>query len=274
METHGKITKQNVIAIIPARFSSERLPGKLLLEAGGRPLIAHTLEAVKRSERVSRVIVAVDHPELYSAVSEAGGEPVMTSAFHASGSDRIAEVADGIEGDAIIVNVQGDEPMIAGMVIDSAVDSIIADPSADIATTCELLTRPSEVLDPDVVKVVADEEGRAIYFSRSPIPYPRDAARRHGGLKQALENEPGLVGRFRKHTGLYVFRKEALLRFTRLSPTPSEVSERLEQLRALENGLRIKVIEVAERSIGIDTEADLKKFREYLNSRETEGAKV
>lgn len=269
METHGKITQKEVVAIIPARISSERLPGKLLLEAGGKPLIVHTLEAVRGSKRVSRVIVAVDDPGLKNAVSEAGGEAVMTSRSHRSGSDRIAEVASELDGDPIIVNVQGDEPMISHLVIDAAVDALIADDPADIATTCEPILDARDVLSPDVVKVVADTAGRAMYFSRSPVPYPRDAVRLHGSLEAALAADPGLCAGFRKHTGLYVFRKQALMRFTGLEPVDSEIAERLEQLRAIENGMSIRVVEVAESSIGIDTEDDLERFREMLRARES-----
>lgn len=274
METHGKITQKNVVAIIPARLSSERLPGKLLLEAGGKPLIVHTLEAVRSSTRISRIIVAVDDPLLMKAVSEAGGEAMMTSPSHPSGSDRIAEVALALAGDPIIVNVQGDEPMISHSVIDAAVDALLADPAADISTTCEPIEEVCDVISPDVVKVVSDASGRAVYFSRSPIPYPRDAVRLHGGLEAALAADPGLCSRFRKHTGLYVYRKEALLRFTALEPTPLETSERLEQLRALESGLKVRVVEVAESSLGIDTDADLERFREILRARGSETAAV
>ncbi|QQS43140.1 MAG: 3-deoxy-manno-octulosonate cytidylyltransferase [Acidobacteriota bacterium] len=266
------MTQKEVVAIIPARISSERLPGKLLLEAGGKPLIVHTLEAVRGSERVSRVIVAVDDSKLMNAVSEAGGEAVMTSTSHRSGSDRIAEVASVLEGDPIIVNVQGDEPMISHLVIDAAVDALIADAMADIATTCEPIIDAGDVLSPDVVKVVTDGSGRALYFSRSPIPYPRDAVRLHGSLEAALDSDPGLCAGFRKHTGLYVFRKHALMKFTGLEPAASEIAERLEQLRAIENGMIIKVVEVTESSIGIDTEADLERFREMLEAREAERA--
>lgn len=234
----------------------------------------HTLEAVRGSKRVSRIIVAVDDPRLKNAVSEAGGEAVMTSPSHRSGSDRIAEVASKLDGDPIIVNVQGDEPMISHLVIDAAVDALIADEGADIATTCEPIHDARDVLSPDVVKVVIDAAGRAIYFSRSPVPYPRDAARLHGSLETALESDPDLCAGFRKHTGLYVFRKRALMIFTGLEPVDSETAERLEQLRAIENGMRIRVVEVAESSIGIDTKSDLERFREMLRARESGQAAV
>ena len=266
METHGKIPQNQVVAIIPARHSSVRLPGKLLLEAGGKPLIVHTLERVRSARLPDRVIVAVDSKDLFQAVTDAGGEAVMTSADHQSGSDRIAEVAMGIPGEPLIVNVQGDEPMISPSVIDSAVHALVEDPKADISTTCERMGSAEEVLNPDAVKVVAGPDGYAMYFSRSPIPYPREAVRKWGDLRTALLEEPGLVQGFRKHTGLYVYRKEALIKFSSLRPSTAESSEMLEQLRALENGMRIKVVEVAERSLGIDTEADLVAFREHISA--------
>jgi 3-deoxy-manno-octulosonate cytidylyltransferase (CMP-KDO synthetase) len=264
VETHGKNPQKDVIAIIPARFSSSRLPGKLLLEAGGKPLIVRTLEQVSLASRVSRVLVAVDDEELLRVVRGAGGEAVMTSTDHRSGSDRIAEVAAGLEGDPIIVNVQGDEPLISPAVIDRAVDCIVSDSQADIATTSEEITAPEDVLSPDVVKVVSDISGYAIYFSRSPIPYPREAARNYGSLEKALHDDPAVLRRFRKHTGLYVFRKASLMRFTRLPQARVEGTEMLEQLRAIENGMKIRVVEVSERSIGIDTEEDLVRLRAHF----------
>ncbi|REJ79528.1 MAG: 3-deoxy-manno-octulosonate cytidylyltransferase [Acidobacteria bacterium] len=261
-------TQQNVIAIIPARLSSERLPGKLLLEVGGKPVILHTLESVGKARTVNRVIAAVDHEDLFRAAESAGFEAVMTSADHPSGSDRIAEVASSIEGDAVIVNVQGDEPLISPSVIDLAVEALLNDKGSDISTTCEAIESAREVVSPDVVKVVSDSEGRALYFSRAPIPYPRDEVRKHGSLETALLNDPELCSAFCKHTGLYVFRKDALLKFTALEPSPAEVSERLEQLRALENGLKIRVVEVEDRSIGIDTAEDLERFRKLVEGGE------
>jgi len=265
VESHGENSQKEVIVIIPARFSSERLPGKLLLEAGGKPLIVHTLERATKARSVSRVLVAVDDQQLFDAVTDAGGEAVMTSTGHTSGSDRIAEVAERLFGsNSIIVNVQGDEPQISPATIDAAVEALVADRTCDIATVCEPISEPEDVLSPDVVKVVMDVHGRALYFSRSPIPFPRDTVREYGDLGSALREEPGLLGSFRKHSGLYVFRHEALMRFTSMTLTPLERAEKLEQLRALENGLTIRVVETAGRSVGIDTEDDLVRFRQSL----------
>jgi 3-deoxy-manno-octulosonate cytidylyltransferase (CMP-KDO synthetase) len=264
VELHGKIHPNNVIAIVPARYSSERLPGKMLLDIAGRPLIIRTLDQVNKAASISRVIVATDDERIFNVVNENGGEAVMTSPTHRSGSDRLAEVAESLPTGSIIVNVQGDEPLIAPDTIDASVTALINDESADMSTTCEVIDTVDDVLNPNIVKVVTNEEGYAIYFSRSPIPYPRAAAMAHGGLRMSLENEAGTVSLYRKHTGLYVYRREFLLKFASMEPTGLEKLEMLEQLRALENGARIKVVEVADLSIGVDTPADLERVREIV----------
>jgi len=258
-----------VIAVIPARYASTRLPGKMLLNIAGKPLILHTLEQAKKAKSVSRVIVATDDQRIFDAVTVAGGEAVMTSPDHHSGSDRLAEVAEKLPEGSIIVNVQGDEPMISPDTIDAAVDAFLADPQADIATTSEPITdKWCELLNGDVVKVVAGDNGYALYFSRSPMPFPREVALKYGGDPgDAIDDDPGLLAIFRKHTGLYVYRREYLLKFTKLPQSKLEKIEMLEQLRALENGAKIRVIEVSNRSIGVDTQEDLEKVRSLLNGK-------
>ncbi|MDQ3089369.1 MAG: 3-deoxy-manno-octulosonate cytidylyltransferase, partial [Acidobacteriota bacterium] len=181
-----------------------------------------------------------------------------------SGSDRIAEVAETLPENSIIVNVQGDEPLISPTTIEKAVNAILQDDSIDIATTCELIHDIKDVLSADVVKVVCDENGFALYFSRSPIPFPREAVKKYGSLKNALQADANLLALYRKHTGLYVFGREFLLKFTRMRQTNLEKTEMLEQLRALENGAKIKVVEVAESSIGVDTAEDFERVKMYL----------
>lgn len=251
-------------AVIPARYSSARLEGKLLRELAGKPLIVHTMEQAAKAKTVSRVIVATDDERISAAVRSAGGEAVMTSVDHQSGSDRVAEVARDLPAGSIIVNVQGDEPMISPDTIDLAVSALLEDEGADISTTCEAIASAADVLDPNIVKVITDVSGNAVYFSRSPIPYPREAARHFGSIEIALAQDALLAGKFRKHTGLYVFRRESLLKFTQLEPTALETTEMLEQLRALENGMRIKVVEASEISIGVDTAEDFERVREAL----------
>jgi 3-deoxy-manno-octulosonate cytidylyltransferase (CMP-KDO synthetase) len=267
VEQHGNNHRQKVFAVIPARHASTRLAGKLLLEIAGKPLILHTLEQAKKARNIERVIVATDDERILRVVRESGHEAVLTSPHHQSGSDRIAEVAENLPGNSIIVNVQGDEPTISPRTIEMAVEAILEDEKADITTTCEKIEDFRDILSPDAVKVVSDENGFALYFSRSPVPFPREAVKKHGTLENALRNEPQLISLFRKHTGLYVYRREYLLKFTRLAPTNLEKTEMLEQLRALENGARIKVVEVAESSIGVDTPEDFERVTRILEIR-------
>ena len=255
-----------MIAIIPARYASTRLPGKLLLPLAGKLLIAHTLEQAAKAQTVSRVIVATDDVRIFSAIREIGAEVVMTSLEHTSGSDRIAEAASQLPVDTIVVNVQADEPMISPATIDLAVNALIGDRSVDIATTCEPIDNVDDLLDPNVVKVITDPLGFAIYFSRSPIPFLREAASLAGGLAAAIDQKPELLSHFRKHTGLYVYRRDFLLRFTEMPSTGLELAEMLEQLRALENGARIKVVETEARSIGVDTADDLERVRRLIET--------
>jgi 3-deoxy-manno-octulosonate cytidylyltransferase (CMP-KDO synthetase) len=279
VETHGKNPRQNVIAVIPARYSSTRLEGKLLLPLDGKPLILHTLEQAKKARNVSRVIVATDDQRILKVIEESGNEAVLTSGEHQSGSDRIAEVAENLPENSLIVNVQGDEPLISPSTIEKAVEAMLVESeieentchlplatfhSFELATTCEPILDAQDVLSADVVKVVTDENGFALYFSRSPVPFPREAVKKHGTLENALLREPDLLSLFRKHTGIYVYRREFLLKFTKLPQTNLEKTEMLEQLRALENGARIKVVEVAESSIGVDTKEDFERVGEII----------
>jgi len=262
---HTGLPNQNptVVAIIPARYSSSRLPGKPLLEIRGRPMVLHVVERALAARCISRAVVATDDERIFDAVSVAGFEALMTSAAHASGSDRLAEAAARIEAD-IVVNVQGDEPLIAPETIELAVEALLANDDAAAATTCEPIGNASDVLRGDVVKVVLDEHRYALYFSRSPIPFPRDAVQRYGSLVAALEIEPTLLATFRKHTGLYVYRRAFLLEYARWPQSALERAESLEQLRILERGHKIVVVEAASPSIGVDTEEDLRRVREMM----------
>lgn len=264
MEAHGKNHTKNVVAIIPARYLSTRLEGKLLLPLNGKPLILHTLQQAKKASNVSRVIVATDDARILRAVEESGNEAVLTSEDHRSGSDRIAEVASTLPEGTLVVNVQGDEPLISPRTIEKAVDAILNDDSADVATTCEKISDIKDVLSPNVVKVVSDENGNALYFSRSPIPFPRDAVSKYGDLETALRADKNLISIYRKHTGLYVYGREYLLGFTGFSQTKFEKIEMLEQLRALENGAKIRVVEVNQISIGVDTKEDFELVRKVI----------
>lgn len=270
MEHHGKNPPKIVVAVIPARYASIRLPGKLLLPLNGRPLLLHTVEQVRKAKTISRVIVATDDARIFDSVMANGDEAVMTSVEHRSGTDRVAEVAERLPDASIIVNVQGDEPIIAPETIDAAVLALVDDDSADMSTTSEPIGDLSELLNGNVVKVVVGDAGYAVHFSRSPMPFPRDASLRYGGdPNRALIEEPGLMSLFRKHTGLYVYRREYLLRFRKLPPTKLEGIEMLEQLRALEDGAKIRVVDAIGTSIGVDTEEDLERVRQILESSAT-----
>jgi 3-deoxy-manno-octulosonate cytidylyltransferase (CMP-KDO synthetase) len=253
--------KIKAVAIIPARYESVRLPGKALLEIAGKPMICWVAERALAARRVSGVIVATDDQRIFDAVKRFGFEAVMTGLNHASGTDRIAEVAETLDDADIIVNVQGDEPTISPETIDAAVAALTSDPECGIATTWEPMESAADVLSPDVVKIVVDEDERAVYFSRSPVPYPRDAVRQHGSLQQALEKDSSVLARFRKHTGLYVYRREVLLAMARWPQSELEVTESLEQLRALEHGVKIKAIKASTASIGVDTAEDLERVK-------------
>jgi 3-deoxy-manno-octulosonate cytidylyltransferase (CMP-KDO synthetase) len=229
-------------------------------------MVVHVVERALAASCVSRAVVATDDGRIFEAVTAAGYEAMMTSAEHASGSDRLAEAAARIECD-VVVNVQGDEPLIAPATIETAVGALLEDDEAQVSTTSEPIENASDVLSSDVVKVVVDERGRALYFSRSPVPFPREAARAYGSLAAALEVEPRLLATFRKHTGLYVYRRAFLLEYARWPQTALERAESLEQLRVLERGHVIRVVEAAAPSIGVDTEEDLRRVREMLKGQ-------
>lgn len=244
------------VAIIPARYESRRFPGKPLVDLNGRPLIEHVYRRASAVPGIAQVVVATDDRRIAEAVERFGGIARLTSRAHASGTDRLAEVARELAYD-LIVNVQGDEPLIAPRSIADALGPFAAHPSLQLATLRHRITDPADLADPNVVKVVVDREGFALYFSRSPIPFAFDDAERAVAYK---------------HIGLYVYRRETLLRLSALKPTPLEQSERLEQLRALEYGYRMLAVETIHDSIGVDTPADLDRVRRVLEARPAAGA--
>ena len=253
--------KGEAVAIIPARYSSTRLPGKPLLLLARMPMIMHVVERASRARLVSRVIVATDDERIASVVEAHGGEARITSPNHTSGTDRVAEVAAQLDSE-FIVNVQGDEPLIEASTIDAAIGPLIEDPEIQISTTSEPIGSVEDVFNPSVVKVVTDVRGFALYFSRSPIPYVRPAAGRT--LEESLRDDPALLSNYRKHSGLYAYRAEFLRRFARMEPSPLERLEALEQLRAIENGFEIRVVGVEHRSIGVDTEQDYERVKRLI----------
>jgi 3-deoxy-manno-octulosonate cytidylyltransferase (CMP-KDO synthetase) len=256
----GKNSQQNAVAIIPARFGSSRLPGKPLLEIAGKPLILWVAERALAAHSVARAIVATDDQRIFETVRSAGFEAMMTSADHASGTDRIAEVARTLDAE-IIVNVQGDEPLIDPQTIDRAINELALSKELLMSTTFEPISAVADVLNPAVVKVVVDNDGYAASFSRNPIPWPNQAVEQFGSIEAALRNNPALLFSFRKHTGLYAYRREFLLEFAGWPQSESERRESLEQLRAVDRGIQIKVVEAAAPSIGVDTIEDLEQVR-------------
>jgi len=246
-----------IIAVIPARFASTRLPGKPLLAETGRPLIQHVVEAAQKASRIERIIVATDDVRIADAVQKFGGEYAMTRADHPSGTDRVAEVAASIPEARIIINLQGDEPEIRGDALDLVVSILEADPSASMATLATPIRSEAVYRDPACVKVVCSQSGHALYFSRSPIPYHRE------GLPNAAS---GAVIAY-LHLGLYAYRREFLLQFASMPPSLLESTEKLEQLRVLEAGHRIAVGIIEEPGIGIDTPEDYRGFVQRWNSQ-------
>jgi 3-deoxy-manno-octulosonate cytidylyltransferase (CMP-KDO synthetase) len=252
-----------IVAIIPARFGSTRLPGKPLSDILGKPMIQHVYERASRARSIDRLLVATDDERVAAAVAGFGGEVRMTSPAHASGTDRLAEVVRTIDAE-IVVNVQGDEPLLDPEAIDTAVAAITGDPAVTLATLSLPLTDLEEMLSPGVVKVVVDGRGDALYFSRSPIPCVRSAS---GGLREAAwaAVDQGLA---RKHVGLYVYRRLALERFAALPPAPLELAEGLEQLRALHHGMRIRVapLHASTEGVAVDTPEDLERVRALMGA--------
>ncbi|MDR2092993.1 MAG: 3-deoxy-manno-octulosonate cytidylyltransferase [Azoarcus sp.] len=242
--------------VIPARHASTRLPGKPLVDIGGRPMIVRVLERAQASG-AEEVWVATDHPDVFDAVTAAGGHALMTRADHPTGTDRLAEAAAlrGWRDDDIIVNVQGDEPLIDPASIAAVARELAVDPAAAIATAAHPVADPLDAFNPNVVKVVRDGRGRALYFSRAPIPWARDA---WADGTRALP--PGLP--VLRHVGLYAYRAGFLHRFATLAPAPPEQLEALEQLRALWHGFPIRVLLLdAAPPAGVDTEEDLARVR-------------
>jgi 3-deoxy-manno-octulosonate cytidylyltransferase (CMP-KDO synthetase) len=240
----------SAVGIVPARFASSRFPGKPLAAIAGLPMLQRVVEGARGAKRLRDVIVATDDARIAEACEKFGTRAVLTSADHPNGTDRIAEVAAGLD-DEVVVNVQGDEPLIEGFVIDAAVAALLETPEAPMATVVHR-AEPDALADPNRVKDVLDRAGFALYFSRSPIPHRRD-----GGDTELWQ-----------HVGLYAYRREFLARYVTLAPTPLERAEQLEQLRALEHGHRIRAAVVEGwRSVPVDVPADVARVEAILARR-------
>jgi len=236
------------LAVIPARFGSTRFPGKPLAVLNGKPVIQHVVEQAAKATRIDDVVVATDDQRIIEAVTAAGGTAIMTSAAARSGTERVAEVARQRSAQ-VLINVQGDEPLVHPDMIDQLVEFLQQHQAVPMASIMKRLEDDAERANPNVVKVVVDRDGYALYFSRAPIPHPRSG------------QEGAVVW---KHLGLYGYQRNFLLQFPSLEPTPLEQAEQLEQLRALEHGYRIKLLETAHDSIGVDTPEDLARVEAVL----------
>ncbi len=237
-----------VMCVIPARYASTRLPGKPLKLIVGKPMIQHVFEQASRAQLPDQVIVATDDSRVYDAVKGFGGNAVMTREDHPNGTSRLAEVAEKYPDVDVIVNVQGDEPMIPPEVIDALAEAFVKEPDLKMATM-KVLMDEADYDNPAAVKVVTDKDGYALYFSRSLMPYPRN---RNGFFKVY------------KHVGIYAYTRDFLLQYAGMAPTPLEQVESLEQLRVLENGYRIKVLESDFKGVGVDTPEDLAAVNRLL----------
>jgi 3-deoxy-manno-octulosonate cytidylyltransferase (CMP-KDO synthetase) len=239
-----------VVVVIPARYGSTRLPGKPLISLAGKTMIQRVYERAKLAKRADQVIVATDDQRIVKAVQEFGGEARLTRADHRTGTERVAEVAAHVEG-GVFVNAQGDEPLMDPAAIDTAIEALLEDPPAAIATVATLVKTVSDVMDPNVVKTVLDFDGYALYFSRAPIPWIRDTA-------------SNVFVKYWKHLGLYVFQRDALLEYPTLPQGDLERIEQLEQLRWMENGWKIRVAEVEHDAVSVDVLEDVARVEKLL----------
>lgn len=250
-----------VVAVIPARWQSTRLKEKVLAEIEGKPMLQHVWERVKKAHSVDEVIVACDKEKVMKAAEAFGARCMFTAPGHSSGTDRISEVAGAVDAD-VFINVQADEPMINPLMIDQLAQVFEYEKNIHMATLIKRISKKEEVSDPNVVKVVVDRKGFALYFSRSPIPYIRtDAA---GGVNDGMPVTEKSAGGYYKHIGLYSYTKEFLFTYRNLPKSILETDEKLEQLRALEHGYKIKTIETRYETIGVDTQEDLDNVRKIF----------
>ncbi len=263
------------VGVIPARYASSRFPGKPLATLRGRPLIQHVYERARQSKSLTRVVVATDDLRIHDVVAAFGGEARLTAAHHPSGTDRVAEVAASLSSE-LVVNIQGDEPLIEPAMIDEVVAPFFIESGLLMGTLCRRLEAEDEWQSPHVVKVVRDSKGFALYFSRAPIPYHRDSGSRfpfqaRQASRDQVAHRTWDIGRRTpcyKHIGLYVYQRDFLREFARLTPTPLEETEQLEQLRALEYGYPIRVVETEYDSFGVDTPEDLARIEQIMNAQE------
>lgn len=257
------LTESSVLAVIPARFQATRLPGKILADIAGKPMIEHVYRRAEAAARVHAVLVATDDERIADAVRAFGGAAVMTGADHTSGTDRIAEVVRQLPCRAV-VNLQGDEPLIEPATIDAAVAPLVDEPTAEMSTVSRPFASADEFHSPHVVKVVTNLAGDALYFSRAPIPASVPSAASPYALRATRDKLAAVPSEARAHVGLYVYRRDILLKLASLPPAALELLESLEQLRALAHGIRIRVVHTRHVAAGVDTPADLERVRQLM----------
>jgi 3-deoxy-manno-octulosonate cytidylyltransferase (CMP-KDO synthetase) len=251
--------RPRILTVVPARYASTRFPGKIIAPLAGKPLVYQTYLRALQAKLVSEALIATDDQKVVDALAPFDVRVVMTRVDHASGTDRIAEVAEHTDAE-IIVNVQGDEPLLSPEIIDETIQPLLDQPDVVMSTARRLITDPADLDDTNVVKVVCDLNGHALYFSRECIPHIRDAADRAA--------QPPC---YWQHVGLYVYRRDFLLKFAQMPLSPLEKLEKLEQLRVLENGYKIAVVDTEYEAVGVDTPADLERVRRLMESSRKEG---
>src|ERR1700678_3341153 len=249
----SNLSSAKVLIVVPARYASVRFPGKPLAQIAGKPMIQHVVERVRQAQQKGKVVVATEDERIFTAAKSFGAEAILTRPDHKTGTDRVAEVAAHIPAD-IYINVPGDEPLIAPGTIDAVIETMAEDDSIQLATPCSAIPHQPDIMDPNVVKAVMDFDGNALYFSRAPIPWGRDTGAQ-------------VAARHTKHIGLYGYRRDALLEFPTLPPGELERIEQLEQLRWLENGFKIRVVETEYDAVSVDVPADIAKVEKILNTQ-------
>ncbi|MFH1846385.1 MAG: 3-deoxy-manno-octulosonate cytidylyltransferase [Candidatus Omnitrophota bacterium] len=253
-----------VVVVIPARWQSTRLKGKVLADINGKPMIQHVWERVNEAHSVDDIIVAADKERVIKVVESFGGKAVFTSPEQPSGTDRIAEVANTVDAD-VFINVQADEPLVHPLMVDELAQVFEYERNIQMATLIKRIHKKEEITDPHIVKCVVDRKNYALYFSRSPVPYVRDSGATDETGQPIITGD--ISGSYFKHIGLYAYTKEFLFTFTNLPKSTLEEAEKLEQLRVLEHGYKIKTIETRYETIGVDTEEDLEKVRAILSGK-------
>lgn len=247
-----------IVGIIPARYRSARFPGKVVADIAGKPMVWWVYKRTNESKLINKVIVATDHNRVRKVLEELGCNLVMTSKKHQTGTDRVAEVAENIKAD-IVVNVQADEPLITPVAIDKLLKAMKSDSTIEVATLCRKAKSNKEIFNPNTVRVVMNKDGDALYFSRAPIPFNRDAESAHNWLG---------TGPYFQHIGIYAYRRKFLLELSKQPQTDLEKVEKLEQLRVLETGHRIRVVETDYEPVGVDVPTDIQKVERLINRNE------